>query len=196
MRQKKPLVGVNHVQGHIAANYITHNELKPPFLCVMMSGGNTQIIHVKDYTEFEVLGKTRDDAIGEAFDKVARVVGLGYPGGPKVDKLALQGEPNIELPKTHFDNLDFSFSGIKKTAVINIHHKTPDINKADLCASFEKTVTEILIEHIKKGNRNNKFKNNCISRRSICKFIYKKSIFRLRKGKYKSVYARFKIMYR
>ena len=130
---EKPLVGVNHVQGHIAANYITHNELKPPFLCVMMSGGNTQIIHVKDYTEFEVLGKTRDDAIGEAFDKVA-----------------LQGEPNIELPKTHFDNLDFSFSGIK-TAVINIHHKTPDINKADLCASFEKTVTEILIEHIKKA---------------------------------------------
>ena len=147
---EKPLVGVNHVQGHIAANYITHNELKPPFLCVMMSGGNTQIIHVKDYTEFEVLGKTRDDAIGEAFDKIARVVGLGYPGGPKVDKLALQGKPNIELPKTHFDNLDFSFSGIK-TAVINIHHKTPDINKADLCASFEKTVTEILIEHIKKA---------------------------------------------
>ena len=147
---EKPLVGVNHVQGHIAANYITHNELKPPFLCVMMSGGNTQIIHVKDYTEFEVLGKTRDDAIGEAFDKVARVVGLGYPGGPKVDKLALQGKPNIELPKTHFDNLDFSFSGIK-TAVINIHHKTPDINKADLCASFEKTVTEILIEYIKKA---------------------------------------------
>ena len=146
----KPLVGVNHVQGHIAANYITHRDLKPPFLCVMMSGGNTQIIHVKGYTEFEVLGKTRDDAIGEAFDKVARVVGLGYPGGPKVDRLALQGEPNIELPKTHFDNLDFSFSGIK-TAVINLHHKNPDINKADLCASFEKTVTEILIEHIKKA---------------------------------------------
>ena len=147
---EKPLVGVNHVQGHIAANYITHKDLKPPFLCVMMSGGNTQIIHVKGYTEFEVLGKTRDDAIGEAFDKVARVVGLGYPGGPKVDKLALQGKPNIELPKTHFDNLDFSFSGIK-TAVINLHHKNPDINKADLCASFEKTVTEILIEHIKKA---------------------------------------------
>ena len=146
----KPLVGVNHVQGHIAANYITHRDLKPPFLCVMMSGGNTQIIHVKGYTEFEVLGKTRDDAIGEAFDKVARVVGLGYPGGPKVDRLVLQGEPNIELPKTHFDNLDFSFSGIK-TAVINLHHKNPDINKADLCASFEKTVTEILIEHIKKA---------------------------------------------
>ena len=117
----------------------------------MMSGGNTQLVHVKNYTEFEVLGKTRDDAIGEAFDKVARVVGLGYPGGPKVDKLAKEGNPEaITLPKTHFDNLDFSFSGIK-TAVINLHHKTPDINKADLCASFEKTVTEILIENTKKA---------------------------------------------
>ena len=147
----KPLVGVNHIQGHIAANYITYPELKPPFLCVMTSGGNTQLIHVKNYTEFEVLGKTRDDAIGEAFDKVARVVGLGYPGGPKVDKLAKDGNPNaIELPKTHFDNLDFSFSGIK-TAVINLHHKNPDVNKSDLCASFEKTVTEILLENAEKA---------------------------------------------
>ena len=146
----KLLVGINHLEGHIAANYITYKELKPPFLCLMMSGGNTQIVHVKDYCDFEVLGKTRDDAIGEAFDKVARVVGLGYPGGPKVDALAKEGEPNIELPKTHFDNLDFSFSGIK-TAVINLNHKTPDINKSDLCASFQKTVTEILIENIKKA---------------------------------------------
>ncbi len=147
----KPLVGVNHIQGHIAANYITHKDLKPPFLCVMMSGGNTQLVHVKNYTEFEVLGKTRDDAIGEAFDKVARVVGLGYPGGPKVDKLAKEGNSEaITLPKTHFENLDFSFSGIK-TAVINLHHKMPDINKADLCASFEKTVTEILMENTKKA---------------------------------------------
>ena len=117
----------------------------------MMSGGNTQLVHVKNYTEFEVLGKTRDDAIGEAFDKVARVVGLGYPGGPKIDKLAKEGNPNaIELPKTHFEDLDFSFSGIK-TAVINLHHKMPDINKADLCASFEKTVSEILIENTIKA---------------------------------------------
>lgn len=147
-----PLVGVNHIQGHIAANYLTYQELQPPFLCVMMSGGNTQIIEVKSYTTFEVLGKTRDDAIGEAFDKVARVVGLGYPGGPKVDKLAGQGNPVIELPKTHFeeDTLDFSFSGIK-TAVINLHHKTPDINQADLCASFQKTVTETLMENVEKA---------------------------------------------
>lgn len=146
----KPLVGVNHIQGHISANYITHKELTPPFLCVLMSGGNTQIINVKDYTTFEVLGKTRDDAIGEAYDKIARVVGLGYPGGPKVDKLAKQGEPSIELPKTHFENMDFSFSGIK-TAVINLHHKNPDINKADLCASFQKTVTDMLLENVKKA---------------------------------------------
>ena len=146
----KPLVGVNHIQGHIAANYITYKKLEPPFICVMTSGGNTQIIYVKDYTEFEVLGKTRDDAIGEAFDKVARVVGLGYPGGPKVDKLASEGKPEIKLPKTHFDNLDFSFSGIK-TAVINLNHNNPNINKADLCASFQKTVTEILIENVEKA---------------------------------------------
>ena len=148
----KPLVGINHIQGHIAANYITYKELEPPFICVMMSGGNTQIVHVKDYNEFKVLGKTRDDAIGEAFDKVARVVGLGYPGGPKVDKLAREGQANIELPKTHFDEdtLDFSFSGIK-TAVINLHHKNPDINKADLCASFQKNVTETLMENVKKA---------------------------------------------
>ena len=147
----KPLVGVNHIQGHIAANYLTYKELKPPFLCLLVSGGNTQIVYVRDYTEFEVLGKTRDDAIGEAFDKVARVVGLDYPGGPKVDKLAKTGTPNIKLPKTHFENsLNFSFSGIK-TAVININHNTKDINKADLCASFEKTVTEVLIENIRKA---------------------------------------------
>ena len=146
----KPLVGTNHIEGHIAANYITHKELKPPFICVMMSGGNTQIVHVKDYTKFEVLGRTRDDAIGEAFDKVARVVGLGYPGGPKVDKLAKEGKANIELPKTHFDNLNFSFSGIK-TAVINLNHNKPGINKADLAVSFEKTVAEILVNHIEEA---------------------------------------------
>lgn len=146
----KPLVGTNHIEGHIAANYITYKDLKPPFLCVMMSGGNTQIIHVKDYTEFEVLGRTKDDAIGEAFDKVARVIDLGYPGGPKIDNLAKDGKPRIELPKTHMEGLDFSFSGIK-TAVINLHHKNPQINKADLCKSFEKTVAEMLIENVKKA---------------------------------------------
>ena len=146
----KPLIATNHIEGHIAANYITYKELKPPFLTLLISGGNTQLILVKDYTRFEILGKTRDDAVGEAFDKVARVIGLGYPGGPKMDKLAKEGTPNIELPKVHVDGLDFSFSGLK-TAVINLHHKMPDINKADLAASFEKNVAEILIENTKKA---------------------------------------------
>lgn len=146
----KPLIPTNHIHGHIAANYITHAKLQPPFLCLIISGGHTHLVHIKDYTHFEILGKTRDDAVGEAFDKVARVIGLGYPGGPKVDKLAKEGKPTIQLPKTHFDNLDFSFSGIK-TAVINLHHKTPDINKQDLCCSFEKVVTEELIENTLKA---------------------------------------------
>ena len=142
----KTLIGTNHIEGHIAANYITHKNLKPPFICLIMSGGHTHLVHIKDYNDFEILGKTRDDAVGEAFDKVARVIGLGYPGGPKVDKLAKEGIPNIELPKTHMEGLDFSFSGVK-TAIINLHHKNPEINKADLCASFEKNVTEILINN-------------------------------------------------
>ena len=142
----KPLTGTNHIEGHIAANYITHKELKPPFLCLIISGGHTHLVHIQDYDKFDIIGKTRDDAIGEAFDKVARVIGLGYPGGPKVDKLAQEGQASIELPKTHIEGLDFSFSGIK-TAIINLHHKNPDINKADLCASFEKYVTDILINN-------------------------------------------------
>ena len=146
----KPLTGTNHIEGHIAGNYISHKELKPPFLCLIISGGHTHLVHISDYDKFEILGRTKDDAIGEAFDKVARVIGLGYPGGPKVDKLAKEGSPNIELPKTHIDGLDFSFSGIK-TAIINLHHKNPDINKADLCASFEKYVTDILLENTIKA---------------------------------------------
>ena len=146
----KPLVGVNHLEGHISANYITHPDLEPRFLCMLTSGGNTQIVYVKDYCDMEVLGRTRDDAIGEAFDKVARVIGLTYPGGPKIDKLAEQGKATINFPKTHFENLDFSFSGIK-TAVINLHHKNPEVNKSDLCMSFEKAVTEVLTENIEKA---------------------------------------------
>ena len=146
----KPLTGTNHIEGHIAGNYISHKELRPPFLCLIISGGHTHLVHICDYDKFEILGRTKDDAIGEAFDKVARVIGLGYPGGPKVDNLAKEGKANIELPKTHIDGLDFSFSGIK-TAIINLHHKNPDINKADLCASFEKYVTDILLENTIKA---------------------------------------------
>ena len=147
----KPLVGVHHIEGHIAANYITHPELKPPYLCLVVSGGHSHLVYVKDYTKFEVLGKTRDDAVGEAFDKVARVMNLDYPGGPIIDKLAKEGKPLYNLPKTHFENLDFSFSGIK-TAVINLIHKEGEnININDLCTSFEEAVTSILIENTVKA---------------------------------------------
>ena len=148
---KKPLVGTHHIEGHIAANYITHKDLKPPYLCLVVSGGHSHLVHVKDYTKFEILGKTRDDAVGEAFDKVARVIGLGYPGGPIIDKLAKEGEPTYHLPRTYFENLDFSFSGIK-TAVLNLVNKEKEnININNLCASFEEAVTETLITNVLKA---------------------------------------------
>ena len=146
----KPLIPVHHIEGHIAANYIQNKEWKPPFVCEVISGGHTHLVHIKDYDNFEILGHTRDDAAGEAYDKVARVIGLEYPGGPKIDKLAKEGTPNIVLPETHFDNLDFSFSGIK-TAVLNLYHKNPEVNKADLCASFEKASTNMLLENTKRA---------------------------------------------
>lgn len=164
----KPLVGVNHIQGHIAANYITYPELKPPFLCLIISGGHTHLVHIQDYTKFEIIGKTRDDAIGEAFDKVARVIGLEYPGGPKIDELAKQGKPNIELPETYFENLDFSFSGIK-TAVLNLNHKNPNINKADLCASFEFATTNMLLNNTKKALKQINIQNNITTQTNINK---------------------------
>jgi len=154
---EKPLIGVNHIAGHIAANYITYPDLEPPFLCLIISGGHTHLVKINDYKNYEIIGKTKDDAIGEAYDKVARVVGLGYPGGPKIDKLAYEGEANIELPKSKIEGLNFSFSGIK-TAVINLNHKNPNINKADLCASFEKVTTEMLIENVKKAIDETKLK--------------------------------------
>lgn len=147
---KKPFVGVHHIEGHIAANYITHPELEPPYLCLVVSGGHSHLVYVKDYTEFEILGKTRDDAVGEAFDKVARVVGLGYPGGPKIDKMAKDGHIVYNLPRTFFENLDFSFSGIK-TAVINLVHKEKDLKIEDLCASFEEAVTDVLVQNTLKA---------------------------------------------
>lgn len=140
-----PIVLTHHIAGHIAANYLTYKELEPEFLSLVVSGGHTHLIYVKDYTEFEILGKTRDDAVGEAFDKVARTLGLKYPGGPEVSKLAKLGKPSYKLPKTKFENYDFSFSGIK-TAVINIAHKEGEkLIKEDLAASFENTVCEELV---------------------------------------------------
>ena len=142
-----PIVPTHHIEGHIAANYLTYSELNPPFMSLVVSGGHSNLIHVKDYTEFEIIGRTRDDAVGEAFDKVARVLGLPYPGGPEVSNLARDGERTYTLPKTKFENYDFSFSGIK-TAVINIAHKEGEkLRKADLATSFEQTVCEELIDN-------------------------------------------------
>ena len=142
-----PIVPTHHIAGHIAANYLTYPELKPPFMALVVSGGHSHLIYVKDYTEFEIVGKTRDDAVGEAFDKVARVLGLPYPGGPEVSKLAREGKFTYNLPKTKFENYDFSFSGIE-TAVINIAHKEGEkLNRADLACSFEQTVTDELVQN-------------------------------------------------
>ena len=142
-----PIVPTHHIAGHIAANYLTYPELKPPFMALVVSGGHSHLIYVKDYTEFEIVGKTRDDVVGEAFDKVARVLGLPYPGGPEVSKLAREGKFTYNLPKTKFENYDFSFSGIK-TAVINIAHKEGEkLNRADLACSFEQTVTDELVQN-------------------------------------------------
>lgn len=140
-----PFVGVNHIEGHIAANYLDNPELEPPYVCLVASGGHSHIVHVKDYTEFQVMGKTTDDAAGEAFDKVSRVLGLGYPGGPAVDNLAKMGSANIEFPMAFMQkgNYDFSFSGIK-TAVINYLKKHPDVSLADVAASFQKAVVDVL----------------------------------------------------
>lgn len=147
----KPLVGVHHIEGHICANYIEHKELKPPFAAMVVSGGHTHLVMVKDYGEYEIIGRTRDDAAGEAFDKVARAVGLGYPGGPKIDKLAKEGNPDaIKFPRANVENspYDFSFSGIK-SAVLNYINscemKKETLNKADLVASFQKAVVEALV---------------------------------------------------
>ena len=151
---KKPLVGVNHIEGHLCANYIQHKDLKPPFVSLVVSGGHTFIVHVKDYGIYEVIGQTRDDAAGEAYDKVARALGLGYPGGPKIDKLAKEGNPKaITFPKANFheETLDFSFSGVK-SAVLNYLNKCNmqniEINKADVAASFQQAVVDVLKDNV------------------------------------------------
>lgn len=144
-----PLVGVNHIEGHLSANYIAHKDLKPPFITLIVSGGHTHLVEVKDYGKYEILGRTRDDASGEAFDKVARAMGLGYPGGPIIDKLAKEGNKNaIEFPRAYMDEgYDFSFSGIK-SAVLNYLNakkmKKEEIVEADVAASFQDAVTDVL----------------------------------------------------
>lgn len=148
----KPLVPVHHIEGHIAANYIENPAWKPPFICLVVSGGHTHLVHIKDYDNFEILGRTRDDAAGEAFDKVARVLDIPYPGGPGIDKLSNSGNPNaIQFPRVTLENdsYDFSFSGLK-SAVLNYVNKCKmtgeEINRADVAASFQQAVVDVLAE--------------------------------------------------
>lgn len=151
--KKIPLVGVHHIEGHISANYIENKELEPPFLCLVVSGGHTHLVCVKDYGDYEILGRTRDDAAGEAFDKVARAIGLGYPGGPKIDKLSKEGNADaIVFPKAHIEDspYDFSFSGVKSSVLNYINGcqmKGIEYNRADIAASFQKAVTDVLVEN-------------------------------------------------
>lgn len=152
-----PLIGVHHIEGHISANYIENKELEPPFVCLVASGGHSHLVVVKDYGKYEIIGRTRDDAAGEAFDKVARAIGLGYPGGPKIDKLAKEGNPDAILfprAKVAENEFDFSFSGLK-SAVLNYINgcamKGIEVNKADVAASFQKAVIDVLVEHSLHG---------------------------------------------
>jgi len=148
-----PLIGVHHIEGHISANYIENKELEPPYVCLVVSGGHSHLVVVKDYGEYEIIGRTRDDAAGEAFDKVARAIGLGYPGGPKIDKLSKEGNPEaIRFPRAKVDDneYDFSFSGLK-SAVLNYLNgcqmKGETICEADVASSFQKAVIDVLVEH-------------------------------------------------
>lgn len=148
-----PLVGVHHIEGHISANYIENKELEPPFVCLVVSGGHSHLVLVHDYGEYEILGRTRDDAAGEAFDKVARAIGLGYPGGPKIDRISKEGNPDaIHFPRARVSEAeyDFSFSGLK-SAVLNYLNscqmKGKEVNRADVAASFQKAVIDVLVEH-------------------------------------------------
>ena len=148
-----PLIGVHHIQGHICANFIENEDLKPPFLTLVVSGGHTHLVMVKDYGEYEVIGRTRDDAAGEAFDKVARAIGLGYPGGPKIDEAAKHGDPDaIVFPRAKVEGseYDFSFSGLKSAVLNYLNHaqmRSEHVNRDDLAASFQKAVVDVLTEH-------------------------------------------------
>lgn len=149
----KPLVGVHHIEGHIAANYIENPDLEPPFMCLVVSGGHTHLVKILDYEKFEIIGKTRDDAAGEAFDKVARAIGLGYPGGPKIDKLAREGNKEaIAFPRAKVEDnaFDFSFSGLKSSVLNYLNQcemKQIEVNPADVAASFQYAVIDVLTNH-------------------------------------------------
>ncbi len=166
---RKPLIGVHHIEGHICANYIENKTLEPEFCCLVVSGGHTHLVRVKDYGCYEILGHTRDDAAGEAFDKVARAVGLGYPGGPKIDRLAREGDPHaVEFPRAKIDGAkyDFSFSGLKSSVLNYLNRcemKNIEVNKADLAASFQKAVVDVLVSHAMEAAEEYGFKKLAIA---------------------------------
>ncbi|MGN0364544.1 MAG: tRNA (adenosine(37)-N6)-threonylcarbamoyltransferase complex transferase subunit TsaD [Suilimivivens sp.] len=164
-----PLVGVHHIEGHISANFIENKSLEPPFICLVVSGGHSHLVVVRDYGEYEIIGRTRDDAAGEAFDKVARAIGLGYPGGPKIDKVSKEGNPEaIHFPRAKVGDAeyDFSFSGLK-SAVLNYLNscqmKGEEINVADVAASFQKAVVDVLVEHSMDAVRKYDYKKFAIA---------------------------------
>ena len=166
---KKPLIGVHHIEGHISANYIEHPDLVPPYLGLIVSGGHTHLVIVEDWAKFRILGRTVDDAAGEAFDKVARAIGLGYPGGPKIDKISKEGNPNavrFTKAKVNGSEYDFSFSGLK-SAVLNYLNqaemKHEEVNRADLAASFQKSVVDVICEHTLKAAKDYGIKNVAVA---------------------------------
>ena len=167
--KNKPLVGVHHIEGHISANYVENKELEPPFVALVVSGGHTHLVKVNDYGEYEIVGRTRDDAAGEAFDKVARAIGLGYPGGPKIDRIAREGNPDaIKFPKANVDGAkyDFSFSGLK-SAVLNYINgckmKGESFDPADIAASFQKAVVEVLVSRTIEAAKQHGYKRVAIA---------------------------------
>ena len=165
----KPLIGVHHIEGHISANFIENKELAPPFICLVVSGGHTHLVIVKEYGEYEILGRTRDDAAGEAFDKVARAIGLGYPGGPKIDAISKEGNPEaIHFPRAKVgeSEYDFSFSGLKSSVLNYLNScemKGETVNTADVAASFQKAVVDVLVEHSLEAVHRNGYRKFAIA---------------------------------
>ena len=182
----KPLVGVNHIEGHVSANYIEHKDLKPPFITLIVSGGHTHLVEVKDYGEYEILGRTRDDASGEAFDKIARAMGLGYPGGPIIDRLAKLGNKHaIEFPRAHMDEeYDFSFSGLK-SAVLNYLNakkmKNEEIIVEDVAASFQEAVVEVLSSKAIKAALDKNYKTIALAGGVACNSSLREKITEMAK---------------
>ena len=182
-----PLVGVNHIEGHVSANYIEHKDLKPPFITLIVSGGHTHLVEVKDYGEYKILGRTRDDASGEAFDKIARAMGLGYPGGPIIDKLAKLGNKNaIEFPRANMDEeYDFSFSGLK-SAVLNYLNakkmKNEEIIVEDVAASFQEAVVEVLSTKAIKAALDKNYKTITLAGGVACNSALREKITEMAKN--------------